>query len=267
VTDRFGALGAAMQSEVHVRGRRSFLLAIGAALLAAFALGGSIVPIAIAGNLVITYAVFLAAFGGTLAAALLWQFSGGLGDALAVAGWGRLQAEERRRELGAGRIPRNAAEARAWLASHPDPSVLQPHRVGAYMVAGDLAAARDALASCPAETAYERFDKRADAWFLDFLEGAMPPLDEVESAAEAVTEPEQRVTAVVTLATLRAHREAVAGGDWIAPLAAARPLVGTRADGIVGSRYVSASWTMMMAIAAAMIGGGLLVGRLTGVWL
>jgi hypothetical protein len=182
VNDRFAALGTAMQAEVYARGRRAFLVAIGAALLAAFALGASFVPIAIAGNLLISYAVFLAAFAATLAPALLWQFSGAFGDALAVAGWGRLEAEERRRDLGVGRIPRSPAEARAWLAAHPDSASFQPQRAGAFIVAGDLEAAREALASFPSETAYQRFDKLGDTWFLDFMGGALPDLHDVESA-------------------------------------------------------------------------------------
>lgn len=36
---------------------------------------------------------------------------------------------------------------------------------------GDLAGARESLRSYPADTAFQRYWREADAWFLDRLEG------------------------------------------------------------------------------------------------
>ncbi len=118
MTDRRNHLATVVQEEVYRRVRRSFLVALGASLLAAFALGGSLVPIAIAGNLLMTYGLFLAVFGTTLAVMLVTQFGGEFGDALAVVVWARLRTEDRWRELGAGRIPIGST-AGAGLARRP----------------------------------------------------------------------------------------------------------------------------------------------------
>ena len=45
-----------------------------------------------------------------------------------------------------------------------------------------------------------------------------------------------------------------------------RPRLAGLADGIVGARYVVASWTLTMALTSLMVGFALLVGRATGVW-
>jgi hypothetical protein len=266
VTGRLGALAATVAADVQARSRRAFLLAIGAALLASFALGASIVPVAIAGNLLLSYAVFVGAFGAALAAALLAQYGGTFGDALAVAGWARLDAEERWRRLGAGRIPRSEAEARSWLDAHQDQTVLQPQRLTAQLFAGDLEAARTTLARYPSATAFQRFDALNDAWFLDFVGGELPALHGVEAAAREVEDPDERLRTEVSVAMLRAHTAVAAGGDWVPPLASLRPLLGSRAGGVVGTRYVMTAWTLLMTITTAMVGVALLVGRVTGVW-
>jgi hypothetical protein len=266
VTGRLGALAAALSAEVQRRTRRAFLLATGAGLLAVFALGASILPRAFASNLLITYAVFLGAFGATMAAMLIQGFTGPFGDALAVASWTRLDAEDRRKAEGAGRIPRSPAEAQAWISAHPDPAMFQPQRLSAQIRVGDLAGARQTLAEYPSTTALERFEVLDDGWFLDFLEGADPPLAPLEAAADELSEGWERDFAAVVIATHRAHQASVHGGDWIAPFAAERGRLGSRAAGIVGTRYVVAIWTLYMASASVMVGIALLIGRATGVW-
>lgn len=263
---RFGALSAAVQAEVQRRSRRAFLLALGAGLLAVFSLGASILPEGFVTNLWLSYAVFLAVFGATLALVLVQQYGGAFGDALAVAGWARLDAEERRKAAGAGRIPRSPAEARSWLAAHPDSGTFQAPRLSAQLMAGDLAAARATLATYPSDTALGRFERLDDGWFLDFLEGGTPDLAPLRAAADALTTEEERSFAAVVIATLQAHAAVAAGADWIAPLATVRERLGNRAGGIVGARYVAASWTLTMAIASVLVGVALLVGRATGVW-
>ena len=266
MSGRLGALSAAVSAEVQRRSRRAFLLALGAALLAVFALGASILPEGIATNLWLTYAVFLAVFGITLALVLLQQYSGAVGDALAVAGWARLDAEERRKAAGAGRIPRSPAEARKWLAAHPDPATFQGPRLSAQILAGELEAARATLATYPVATPLERFERLDDGWFLDFLDGGSPDLAPLAEAAGELTTDDERTFAAVVIATLRAHAAVAAGTDWVGPLAAERARLGNRAAGIVGARYVAASWTLTMAIASVLVGIALLVGRATGVW-
>jgi hypothetical protein len=266
VSGRLGALAAALSAEVQHRSRRAFLLALGGGLLAVFALGASVLPSGIASNLLLVMGVFLAVFGASLALLLIQAFGGAFGDALAVAGWARLDADERRKAEGAGRIPRSPAEARAWLSAHPEPATFQSHRLSAQILAGELDAARATLATYPSATPLDRFEMLDDGWFLDFLEGEDPDLAPLAAAADQLTVEPERTFAAVIVATLRAHAAVAAGGDWVAPLAAERPRLGERAAGIVGGRYVAASWTLMMAGASVIIGFALLVGRATGVW-
>jgi hypothetical protein len=266
VSGRLGALAAAVTSEVNARSRRAFLLALGAGLLAAFALGASALPFEIISNLLITYGVFVGAFAVTLAAVLFQQFGGDFGDALAVAGWSRLEAEDRWRKVGAGRIPRSPTEAAAWLVRHPDPSTLQAQRISALLMVGDLAAARATLDSSPGDTPYERFDVASDRWFIHFVEGEVPPLDSVEAAAAEIVDEHERRLATVGVATLRACAAVVEGRDWVAPVAAVRADLGDAAAGIVAARYIVPQWTALAAIAGVLIGGALVFGRLTGVW-
>jgi hypothetical protein len=267
VSDRFGALPGAFSAELQRRVRRAFLLALGAGLLAVFALGASILPGALSTDLLLSYALFLATFAGSLALFLLRELGGPFGDALAVAHWARRDAEERRAAVGAGRIPRNHAEARAWLAAHPDPEALQSQRLSAQVMAGDLAAARATLATYPSDTAFDRFERLDDGWFLDYLEGGEPSLATLEEAAAELTDERQRTFAAVIIGTLRAHAAAASGGDWISPLARERPRLGEQAAGFVGSRYVLFTWTVLVAIASGLVGVALTVGRATGVWI
>ena len=266
MTNRFGALPAAFSAELQRRVGRAFLLALGAGLLSVFALGGSILPDAYSTNLLLAYAVFLAIFAVALGVLLLRELGGRFGDALAVAGWARSDSEERRRRIGAGRIPRNPNEARAWLAAHPDPATFQPQRLSAQVMAGDLAAARATLLTYPTATALDRFEVLDDGWFLDFLEGGSPPVAPLEDAAAQLTDEQDRTFAAVIIATLRAHLAAATGGDWISPLAEQRQRLGGRAAGFVGSRYIVVTWSVLVAIASGLVGVALVVGRVTGVW-
>jgi hypothetical protein len=266
VSGRLGALAAAMSAEVQRRSLRAFLVALGAGLLAVFGLGASILPDAFTTNLLLAYGLFVAVFGIALALSLVQAFSGPFGDALAVAGWARLDAEERRKAAGGGRIPRSAAEASAWLAAHADGATLPAHRFSAQILAGELTAAREALATYPSTTPLERFEIADDGWFLDFLEGRVAELAPLDAAGRELPTEQERTFAAVAIATLRSHAAAVAGADWIAPLAAERPRLAGLADGIVGARYVVASWTLTMALTSLMVGFALLVGRATGVW-
>jgi hypothetical protein len=208
----------------------------------------------------------MAVFGATLAILLVTQFGGRFGDALAVVVWARLRAEDRWREVGAGRIPIGPEEAKAWLAAYPEESSLPSQRLSAQMSAGLLANARVTLTRYPTTTPYERYDQIADAWFLDFVEGQDGGFDAADAAAAAIDTDDERQLAAANRALMRAHVAAASGLEPYSVLAAARPALGDRAAGLVGSRYVVRTWTFLMAIAAGLVGVALLVGRMTGVW-
>lgn len=252
--------------EVQRRSRRAFLIALGLALVAAFAWGGSFLPVTVRGDLLLTYGLFLAVYAVALALALLRGFGHELGDALAVVLWARLDAEEQSRRLTGAKIPVGHAAAASWLARHGNTPGLAPQRVVAQILTGDLDGARATLHDYPSATPYQRFELASDRWFIDFVSGQDPPLAPVEAAAAESVDPEDRARAAASIATLQAHALASAGGNWLPALASARDAVGDRANLLVVSRALVPAWTFYMASAALLIGLALLVGRLTGVW-
>ena len=264
---RYWALGSTVTAEAGRRVRRAGLIAAGGGLLSAFALGASVLPMSVTSDLLVAYLVFLAVYGAILALALLRELGGPYGAAMTVGEFARSGTlAEWRATTGDPDPPRSPADAAAWLQRHPDDGSLPGQRLSALLLTGDLAAARQALAQYPRSTPFERYDHAADAWFLDFLEGATPPPAEVEAAVREVSDAGPRARADAGLAVLRAHLAEASGADWIAPLATARPLIPADANtGWRGSMIVRV-WTLYMAAGALLIGVALLIARLTGVW-
>ena len=137
--------------------QRSFLVALGAALLAAFALGGSLVPIAIAGNLLVSLRALPGrSSASTLAVMLVTQFGGEFGDALAVVVWARLRhrgslARARRRAH-----PDRAGTGEGLARRASGRGVAAAQRLSAQLSAGMIDDARLTLARYPTTTPYER---------------------------------------------------------------------------------------------------------------
>lgn len=120
------------------------------------------------------------------------------------------------------------------------------------------------IATCAGLLA-ERYWRAADEWFLDVLDGRLPPLDAVEAELAGVEDPAKRAHAESGLAVLRAHRELLSGRDWVAPLAAARHRVEGYVDDTLRIKLIVRAWTTFMALAAGMIGVALLVGLASGI--
>jgi hypothetical protein len=259
-------LGRAVSEELGKRVRMAFLVAIGLGLLSVFALGGSFLGDAIKYSLLLSYAVFLAVFAVILLLGLLRATGGQLGRAIVVGETARALTEaEWRRATGSG-IPRDERAARDWLAANPETDANRPQRLSAQVRSLDLAAARDTLTRYPRETPFERYYAAADEWFLDYLEGGQPEPTAAEDATAEIVEPGMKEHAQVGLATLRAHLAAARGLDWMSALAAPADFVDTRpADGL-RAKLIVVNWTLLMAIAAALIGVALLVGRTTGIF-
>jgi hypothetical protein len=250
--------------------RRAVLISAGAGLLAVFALGASVLPTwlsaAVSYDLRIAYLAFLAVYGITLAYLLVRATADPYGAALwtaevsragTIAAWQRVTGERR--------LPKTVRDAVAWLGSHPETDTNRPQRLMVQISAGDLAGARDTLSRYPTGTPFERYWRAADAWFLDVLEGGTPSLDPVEAEVARVEVPAERAHAESGVAVLRAHREMLSGRDWIAPLAAARPLVEGHTDDTLRVKLIVGAWTTFMAVAAGMIGLALLAGVATGI--
>jgi hypothetical protein len=263
---RYWALYRTVAEEWPRRLRRAILVACLVALLAVFAFGASVLPSAVTGNLLLGYLVFLAFFGVVLALSLLYQTGGDYRRALIVgelarqSAW-RLWADT----VGDPHPPLDGDEAATWLAGHPGPE-LPSQRAYALLLTGDVDAARALLPEYPTATDYERHDRDADEWVMDFMEGRAGALEPLEESAAAIQDPERRAVAVAGMAIRRATAAHAAGGEWIGAMAAVYPEVAGRAtdDWRVGA--VVRVWTIGMVAASAMIGLALLFARVTGVW-
>jgi hypothetical protein len=265
---RYWALYRTVADEWPRRLRRAILVACLAALLAVFALGASVLPNEMSSDLLLGYLVFLAFFGVVLALSLLYQTGGDYRRALAVGEFARQNAwREWAESVGQERPPLSADEAAAWLASSRTGPESPGHRAYAHLLTGDVDAARALLSRYPSGTDHERFDRDADQWVMDFMDGRADPLEPLEQAAAAIEDPDRRAVALVGTAHRRAMAANAAGGDWMTPMAQAYPLVAGRVteDWRVGA--IARVWTIGMVAASLMIGGALLFSRLTGVWI
>ena len=125
----------------------------------------------------------------------------------------------------AGGRPRSPIEATAWLAAHGAGSVPEGLRAGILILAGRLAEAREVIAELPVVTPRERRDKVALE--LDAASFGLQPLD-LQAADEAVSADVDQSSAerAVRIAYHAALAAVAGGGDGLAELAAARPVIG-----------------------------------------
>jgi hypothetical protein len=118
-----------------------------------------------------------------------------------------------------------------WLDEHPDQPQARWARVELLGVVGRLEEARAVLARMPVETAFDRFEQRSLAAYIDWLEGGQPDLISLRRNAEDVGEPgsPDRIAAEAAVAIAEARELAAAGGDWTQPLIGVRERVGPEA--------------------------------------
>jgi hypothetical protein len=240
------------------RGRRmrsAMTIGMVAGVVAVFAFGASVLPDAMTGNLVIGFLLFLLVQGVVLAVALLRLTGGEYGRALVVGEFARRASFAAWKEATGEDAPPLSPEAAAdWLARHRDEHELLMQRVHALINVGDRDGAYAELARYPRDTAEHRYCHASDAWFLAFLDGSDADPAEVDALAAGLEDPEARVRAQASVATLRAYVAASRREDWVAPMAAAYPVVEGRIDD--DWRWVSVvrPWTMTMAVSSVIVG-------------
>jgi hypothetical protein len=266
----FSRINETIAGEWARRLRRALLISTASGLLAVFVLGAAVIPAWLSGavtyDLRIAYLAFLGTYGVTLAYLLFRATADPYGAALWTAEVSRAGTiAEWRRVTGERRVPRTQAAAAAWLATHPETEGNRPQRLMVQIYAGDLAAARQTLSGYPAGTAFERYWRAADAWFLDVLEGRQPPLGTVEAEVAGVEDPAERAHAESGVAVLRAYHALYSGQDWVAPLAATRPVLEGYVDETLRIQLIVRAWTTYMAVAAGVIGVALLIGVAGGI--
>ena len=93
----------------------------------------------------------------------------------------------------------------------------------------------------------DRFREASVEWFNQFTSGDTPSFDTLETLAGAIDNDEDRLQASVELATNRARAALAAGGDWQAPLADIRSVLGADA----GAAHRQLMWrTIFRAVLA-----------------
>jgi hypothetical protein len=253
-------------AELGSRVQRAFLVATVLGLVAIFALGASPLADVVGTSLLLSYAVFLGVFAIVLALALLRATGGQLGRALAVAEVGRAATEAEWREVAGIGIPTDPDVAKRWLEANPETDANRHQRLSAQVRCLDLAAARDTLTRYPRTTPFERYDAAIEEWFIEFIAGELPDPHPIEEIVATIEEPDLRSKADAGVATMRAHLAAARGGDWLAELAAPFHRIDTSSAQGIRAKLIVINWTVPMAIAAALVGLALLVGRLSGIF-
>ena len=128
-------------------------------------------------------------------------------------------------------------QARDWLEANPvrgdAPPLQRLARIEPLLMVGDVAAARKIVAGLPVSSPWDRFETQYQRAFVDFTGGQRVDPRPLVAAAEALTDEEERLRAMALVAVGKARLELMAGHDWIAPLADARPVIGQYADGVL----------------------------------
>lgn len=130
-------------------------------------------------------------------------------------------------------VPRTADGMRAFL----DAAVVTPATAGEiatiWLALGDLDTAREVVDVMPESTDVERHRKLTTAWLIDFVGGVDASLEVVEASAAAIVDDADRCEGQVGLAIDRSRVAIVHETDWIGPMAAVRPQLGTEPSDVL----------------------------------
>lgn len=160
-------------------------------------------------------------------------------------------ARVRRDAYGDGSVPATPRQAQAWLGRHPDDTVAtRGARIWAYLVIGDLEAARRLAGRMPDASATDRFHRGAAAALVRLVEGGEPAVDDLRRLA-ANLDDAGRSQAEIDITLLEALVAAADGGDWRAAILTIRDRV-DRATGRVFARWFGPIVALIAAGALAM---------------
>ena len=123
-------------------------------------------------------------------------------------------------------VPRDERGIRQTLASMPGTPETARERFGLWLALLETDNARAAAAEIPGVTDVDRFSRPATLWLVDFVEGSTAPPDALQSLADAISDPDDRVEATAIVAVNRARVAISEDRDWQAPLTAVRPSLG-----------------------------------------
>ena len=123
-------------------------------------------------------------------------------------------------------VPRSAMAMRDFVTDTPETPETADERFAAWLVLGDIAAARRVIEQVPGDTARERHARVVMTWMVDFAGGTMGDLAPLVASAAELEDPDDRLEADVDVAANHARMEVAAGRDWKPPLAAVRERLG-----------------------------------------
>jgi hypothetical protein len=137
-------------------------------------------------------------------------------------------------------LPSTPSRARAWLEAHPARGAgADLPRIELLLWIGELETARRVAVALPAATPEERFDRALEVALVSFVGSGDGDLAEARAALDALVTDRPDIAAETVaaararLAVEEARRLAAARTDFLAPLLAARAVVGTGADGFL----------------------------------
>jgi hypothetical protein len=143
--------------------------------------------------------------------------------------WLTSRESERWAPLIGRRLPMRIGAIPSVLAL-PDSDVVRPLRVELLAAAGRDRDAQAALARLHLDTAEARFEHAVLTEYVSWCAGGPDRRVLIRDALHELTDDEERLQGAVNLAVADGRRTATAGGDALAPLVAARPALGARAD-------------------------------------
>jgi hypothetical protein len=158
---------------------------------------------------------------------------GRLATAVGLLTWaGRIDAAELRALTRIRRATDRDAAAR-WLAEHPpaagEPPSIAQWRVSLQILVGDLEGARASIAELQPATSADALAVATTQAQLALAGGQGWNAGEIRQAVAALPNGDKRAHLAVEAAALEAQAAWTCGGDHLAPLAWAEPLVGNRA--------------------------------------
>lgn len=244
--------------------------AYGAAILTGLLLGG------VGGPIVTTSLIMVLALAGVMTEAVLWPnivWSLAFALSVPVVGatlyaywqprrlrmaaqaylWMAWRAEDRWAEvMGTRPVPRDEPAIRRTLASVPATPETAGERCGLWIALLETDNARAAAAEMPDLTGLDRFARTGALWLIDFTEGSSAPLAQLETLADALSDPDDRIGAAASVAVNRARVAIAEDRDWQAPLAAIRDSLGDTPERIY-NRFLW--WTTFRALLVATAAG------------
>ena len=249
------ALSAAVSGDLQYRVRLAVTLGAGAALIAWL----------LNGFLLLERAPTLADAalgGGAFGIVAIVAFSVGLlgapqrRRALEAIYWAsRVSAQRYRAATGDPRVPATPAQARAWLARHPERDETRGPRAFAELVVGNLVAANQLAAGLPTGTPMERFERMGALAMIRLVEGQEPDLEPMRLLTRELVDADDRLHGDLDLALIEGLAAAADGRDWVPAMMALRERIGARADGaLVRAVWIPILGLLLMAAALLSLG-------------